>query len=83
MLVIKPLCIISPFSYLINKGDTIRSFAYCPSYGQWCAGSKIARKGRQLKWHPTLRDLKIGFVFIFMDDIANFGYSCEQKFSFE
>ena len=37
--------------------------------------------GKQLKWHPILRDLKIGFIF--MDDIANFGYPCEHKFSHE
>ena len=39
--------------------------------------------GNQLKWHPVLRDLKIGINVIFMGDVANFGYSCEQKFSYD
>ena len=37
--------------------------------------------GKQLKWCPTLMDLKIGFIF--MDNIANFGYSGEQNFGYE
>ena len=33
---------------------------------------------KKLKWNLILKDLILVFIFIFMDDVANFGCSCEQ-----
>ena len=49
------------------------SLFLCYLVVQWRAGGGARLQvGKQLKWRPILMDLKIGIIFILIDDVANF-----------
>ena len=70
--------IIHDDTLLFTQSESVENFLV----GSGELGARL-QGGRTVEMAPILRDLKKGFIFIFMDDVANFGYSCEQKFSYE